>query len=220
MSVITISRQLGSGGDMIAAHICEQLNYRYFDKEMMVEAAAYVGLGEAEVIDFTEDRYKVQDFISRLLRLRPRTIKEVIFREDQHGVVETLTLRTLDEKDCVSLVRYTVERAYSEGNIVIVGRGGQAILRDKPGVLHVRVIAPEETRFQHLRAVGMSGVSEIKLKIRESDRASAEYLKRFYHIDWNDSELYDLVLNTARIDTASVAEIIIAAVRAIEQKVA
>lgn len=217
MTVITISRQLGSGGDLIAAHICELLNYRHFDKEMMVEAAAHAGLCEAEVIDFTEDRYKVQDFISRLLRVRPRTVKEVMFREEQHGEVETLTSRTLDEEDCVSLVRYTVERAHHEDNMVIVGRGGQAILHGKPNVLHVRIIAPDETRFQHLRAAGMSGISEIKLKIRDSDRGSAEYLKRFFNIDWNDSHLYDLVLNTGRIGTLDAAEIIIAAVHAIEK---
>lgn len=217
MTVITISRQFGSGGDAIAAQACEQLGYRYFDKEMMLEAAAHAGLCEAEVIDFTEDRYKVQDFISRLLRARPRTMKEVLFREEQHGVIETLTARELDEKDCASLVRYTIERAYQEGNIVIVGRGGQAILRDNPGVLHIRLIAPEETRFQHIRAAGMTGISELKAAIRDSDRASAEYLKRFFGIAWDDPELYDLTLNTGHITTAAAAKIIIAAVQAMEQ---
>lgn len=213
MTVITISRQLGSGGDVIAAQVCEQLGYRYFDKEMMVEAAANVGLCENEIVDFTEDRYKVQDFISRLLRARPRTVKELLVREEQHGLIETLTLRELDEEDCVALVRYTIERVYEEDNIVILGRGGQAILKDKPNVVHVRIFAPLEARSQRLRARGMSGVSEIKNTIRDSDRASAEFLKRFFNIQWDDPEHYHMILNTGLLDTDTAAETIIATAR-------
>lgn len=213
MTVITISRQLGSGGDVIAAQVCEQLGYRYFDKEMMIEAAANVGLCETEVVDFTEDRYKVQDFISRLLRARPRTVKELLVREEQHGLIETLTLRELNEEDCAALVRYTIERVHAEGNVVIVGRGGQAILKDKPNVVHVRIFAPQETRIQRLRARGMSGVSEIKNTIRDSDRASAEFLKRFFNIQWDDPEHYHLILNTGLLDTDTAAETIVAAAR-------
>lgn len=213
MTVITISRQFGSGGDVIAAQVCEQLGYRYFDKEMMIEAAANVGLCENEVVDFTEDRYKVQDFISRLLRARPRTIKEVLVREEQHGLIETLTLRELNEEDCLALVRYTIERVYDENNIVILGRGGQAILKNKPNVVHVRIFAPLETRIQRLRARGMSGISEIKNTIRDSDRASAEYLKRFFDIQWDDPEHYHLILNIGLLDTDTAAATIIAAAR-------
>lgn len=220
MSVITISRQFASGGDMIAAEVCERLGYRYFDKEMMVEAALNVGLCENEIVDFTEDRYKVQDFISRLLRGRPRTMKEVLIREEQHGLIETLTLRELNEQDCIALVRYTIERVHEEGNIVIVGRGGQAILKDKPNVLHVRIIAPLEARIQRLRARGMTGVSEIKNTLRDSDRASAEFLKRFFNIRWDDPEHYHLTLNTGLLDTETAAETIIAAVQKIGTQVA
>ncbi len=216
MAVVTFSRQLGSGGDQIALRVTERLGYRFFDKEVMVEAAAHVGLHESEVVDFSEDLYKVQDFISRLLRARPRRIKDVLIREEQHGPIETLTARELNEEDCVALVRYTIERAYQEGNVVIAGRGGQAILRDEPGTLHVRVIAPLDARIQRARAMGMTGVSEIKNTLNNSDRASAEYLKRFHGIRWDDPELYHLVLNTGLIDIDTAVEVVVAAVRKLE----
>jgi cytidylate kinase len=94
-----------------------------------------------------------------------------------------------------------------------VGRGGQAILRDQPGTLHVRVIAPMETRMQVLRNQGVRGVSELKLTLEHQDRASADYLKRFYSVDWNDAALYDVVINTHRVQIETAAQIIVAAIQ-------
>jgi cytidylate kinase len=158
----------------------------------------------------------VQDFISRLLGARPRRVKHVLVREEQHGPVETLTARELNEEDCVTLIRYTIERAYNEGNTVIVGRGGQAILRDRPATLHVRIFAPLDVRIQNARALGMTGVSEIKATLNKRDRSSAEYLKRFYGIQWDDPELYHLLINTGLLDIDTAVATVIAAVRKLE----
>ncbi|NLX11192.1 MAG: cytidylate kinase-like family protein [Chloroflexi bacterium] len=216
MTVITFSRQAFSGGDEIAQRVCEQLGYRFFDKEMMVEAAARTGLQESEVVDFSEATYKVQDFISRLLQARPRHVKDILIREEQHGPIATLTAHELNEEDCVSLVCYTVERVHQEGNIVIVGRGGQAILRGRPGVLHVRVFAPLPVRIQRAREQGMTGISHIKAVLHSKDRASAEYLKRFHGIQWADPELYHLLINTGQLDFGTAVEVIVSAARAME----
>ena len=196
MTVITFSRQLGSGGDEIATQVCEHLGYQFFNKDMMIEAAADVGLSEREVVDFSEERYAVQNFLTRLFRRRPRLVKQVLVREDDHGPVDSLSPRTFDEAQCVDLVRYTVLMAHETGDFVIVGRGGQAILRDKPNVFHVRVVAPLEQRIQHLRAGGRSGIGEIKLAIERHDRAAAEYVDRFFGIQWDDPVNYHLVINT------------------------
>ncbi len=216
MAVVTLSRQIGSEGNAIAERICAQLGYRYFDKQLIVEAAAAAGLGEQEVIDFSEEHYKVQDFLSRLLRSRPHTLKEWIVREDTHHTIDTLSARQLDEAQCIALVRYAVESTYKSGNAVIVGRGGQAILRGKPGVLHVRIVAPMEDRIHRLREQGIVGMAEIKLTIAEKDRATAQYLKRFFGVEWNDPDLYHLVLNTGLLDVDAASEIIIAAIGQIE----
>ncbi len=212
MAVITVSRQAGSGGDEIAARVCDLLSYRYFDKQVMIEAAAAAGLCEAEVVDFSEDHYKVQDFLSRLLRSRPRTVRQVLVREEAHKLIDTLTAREMDEARCVDLIRYAITSVYEQGDMVIVGRGGQAVLHNKPGVLHVRIIAPLEQRILRLREQGVSGVSELKLTIADRDRASAEYLKRFFGISWDDPALYHMILNTGLLDLDAAAGIIAGAV--------
>jgi CMP/dCMP kinase len=218
MAVVTLSRQIGSWGDEVAARACDLLGYRYFDKQLMLETAAEVGLCEPEVVDFSEDRYKVQDFISKLFRSGPRTVKHVLVREDTHGLIDPLSAKALNETQCASLVRYAVLMAYETSNIVIVGRGGQAILKDKPGALHVRVVAPPEVRLQRLREQGISGISEIKARINQQDRATAEYLDRFFGIKCDDPAHYHLLINTGLMDIEEAAQVIAAAVKQLESE--
>jgi cytidylate kinase len=219
MAVVTLSRQVGSNGDKIAERACDLLGYSYFDKQLMIEAAAEVGLCDHEVVDFSEEHYKVQDFLSRLFGGRARPVKDLLIREEKHGVIDPLTARQLDETHCAELVRRTVLSAYDRGNIVIVGRGGQAILKDKPGVLHVRVIAPPEVRIQRLRSQGIAGIAKIKVTIEQKDRATAEYLKRFFNIEWDDPALYHLVLNTGLLDIDAAAQIIAESVQQLKPAV-
>ena len=72
MAVITISRQYGSGGDEIAAQVCERLGYHFFDKNLMAQVANDVGLSVQEVVDFPEDDHKVRGFLDRLFTGGPR----------------------------------------------------------------------------------------------------------------------------------------------------
>ena len=72
MSVITISRQYGSGGDEIAEILRKDTGYRIFDKFILAEAALDAGLSEQEIVDYSEDQYKTQTFFERLFgRSRP-----------------------------------------------------------------------------------------------------------------------------------------------------
>ena len=83
MAAITISRQIGSGGDSIAARVCEILEYQYFDKRLMTQVAEEVGLSERELVDYSEDNYTVQNFMDRLLRPGPRTIARIPIEREE-----------------------------------------------------------------------------------------------------------------------------------------
>jgi cytidylate kinase len=79
-----------------------------------------------------------------------------------------------------------------------VGRGGQVVLADKPGVLHVRIVAPLEERVARLQAREQLTPPQARHWIAERDSASAEYLRVFFHTDVEDPTLYHLVLNTGK----------------------
>jgi cytidylate kinase len=209
MAVITISRQYGSGGDEIAAKVCEMLGYRYFNKQLMVQVATEVGLSPTEIVDFSEDDYQVGSFLERLFGWR---------RSSHFAQVGTWTENTsgtrvkemieLDETQMISFVQSTIQAAYRHGNVVIVGRGGQAVLRNMAGVLHVQLQAPMELQSQRIHELENVSLAEARERAIKHDQAAANYLKHFYNINWLDPHLYDLVINTYKLNTNAAAQLI------------
>jgi cytidylate kinase len=93
--------------------------------------------------------------------------------------------------------------------MVIVGRGGQAILKQKVGVFHVRIVAPLEVRVERIMKSGGLSRDDALRFIEDNDKAMAEYLRRFYNLDWEDPAIYDMVLNTGKMDLGIAARIIV-----------
>jgi CMP/dCMP kinase len=207
MAVITISRQYGSEGDEIAANVCQILGYQSFNKQLMMKVASEVGLTEGEVVDFTEDQHRVRSFLDRLLGTPP------LLMTQSHTWSE---VKVIDEAESIPLVQSIIRAAYKHGNIVIVGRGGQAVLRSDPGVLHVRIEAPLETRINRVQLREDLSYDLARDVVVQRDRAAADYLKRFYNVDWADSLLYHLILNTGRWGIESASYLIVNAVNQLQ----
>jgi cytidylate kinase len=213
MAVITISRQQGSGGSEIAARVSDLLGYRYFDKRMMAEVMAQEGFTDEMIVDYREDEYRLRSFVDRVLGYRrPKSIADVGFWDKDPQAMKRTSSAVLDEHMAVWLVRSAIENVYERGNVVIVGRAGQAILRDRPGVFHVRIEAPLDVRVKWVCEHQHLGQKEAQQYITERDKASAEYLQRFYGVDWSDPTLYHVVINAAKWDHERAAQCIVNAV--------
>ncbi len=207
MPVITISREYGSGGTQIAQRLCQVLGYSYFDKDLMVQVAGEAGVSEANVVDFSEDTYKMRSFVERLVgRRRLRTDVP-----PANAGATPLRVETLSEADGIKLVTDTILAAYDRDNVVIVGRGGQAILQEKPGVLHVRVIAPLGGRALRVKEEHDISLSEATELAQTKDQAAEAYLERFFNIDWDNPMLYHLILNIGKWEIEGAADVIIGA---------
>jgi cytidylate kinase len=217
MAIITISRQVGSGSDEIASQVAKLLGYRYFDKRLMIQVAAEMGLSESEVVDFSEENYKAAGFLDRLLGRHSQTVTKVSTRKRDSTGVETLSLEQLDEAFCIDLIRMTIRAAYEQHNVVILGRGGQAILQDMPDVFHVRIVAPMDVRFRRIQAEKKGFTAEAAREWAvEQDRKTAEYLKRYFGIRWDDPMLYHMLLNTGKIEPWLAARFVANAVTQLE----
>jgi CMP/dCMP kinase len=205
MPVITISRQYGSGAVEVAERVCELLGYTYFDKNLMVKVAREMGISEEGVVDFSEDQYRMRSFFERLFgRRRIRT--EVSELGDREATSRT---DALSESEGIELVRKTVLEAHKHDNVVVVGRGGQAILRESPRVLHVRLHAPFGARALRVKERSDLTFGQATDLVRRKDESAARYLERFHEIDWDNTMLYHLVINTGKWELSDVAEIII-----------
>jgi CMP/dCMP kinase len=212
MAVITVSRQYGSGGREVAARVCELLGYRYFDKELMSEVAHEVGLSPQEIVDFPEDQHRVNRFLGRVLYPTQSTRQARAWTEDKTGARRQEVVE-LDARQSISMVRSLIDAAAKQGDVVIVGRAGQAVLRDRPGVLHVRIQAPLEERIRRVsQREGLTREAARDL-IVERDRAAQDYLHTFYSVAVGDPALYHLVLNTGLWSIEAAAQIVVDALK-------
>jgi cytidylate kinase len=85
-------------------------------------------------------------------------------------------------------------------------------LKERPDVLHVRVIAPPSLRAERIARAHGIPLAAAREQVEASDRARREYV-RYYHADWDDPELYDLVINTGRLTPGRAAALVCLAVQ-------
>ncbi|MHB8629441.1 MAG: cytidylate kinase-like family protein [Aggregatilineales bacterium] len=209
MPTITVTRHHGCGGHQIATRVRDILGYRFFDSPFLKQIASEVGLSREEAVDFSEEDYKVKTFLERLIsfnpaemRISPSSVKEM-----------HLDVPRFDDADSVDLVKLLVHFAYEHSNVVIVGRGAQVILRNQPNVLHVRIIAPVDTRLKNVQETEGLSLEAARQYIEERDKSAREYLARFFNTQWDDPYLYHLTINTGYCEIEPAAQLIVAAVQ-------
>lgn len=182
MNVITISRQLGSLGTTLGRHVAARLNLRLVHREIINQAARIAGDPELALATIDE---------LGLLGLEPDPTHQDAY---------------------LQAVRRVIEEEAVKGQVIIVGRAGQALLQDRADTLHLRVVAPLEVRVERIVKAHGTSPQAARAQIADSDSYRAGYLQRFYGIHWEDPSLYHLVLNTGQLDLETAAEIVCTAV--------
>jgi cytidylate kinase len=164
------------------------------------------------MVDFKETDQRSLGFLDRLLG-RTLTVAEVhTWQEDISGV-RTPTVTKISDNQAIAMVKGVIDAAHKRGNVVIVGRGGQAILHGQPDVLHVRIEAPLEHRIRRLMDRDDYTPTQAELEIEDHDRAARDYVKRYHDIDPTDPMHYHLLINTGMLDLETSAEVIALAAR-------
>jgi cytidylate kinase len=224
MSVITVSRQLASLGCEIAAQAASQLGFRLVDREIIHRAAEEAGVPK---IALQEIAYEGQrDVVNRILQAVyamppvPRTA-EAWRREAASSLVQpfggifslAVPSFAVTLKDYVDMVGMVIRNLAREGDVVIAGRGGQVLLQDMTGALHVQVVAPFDHRVAVLARREGVALQEASKTVRTSDRTRSDYLRKYHRVDWLDPTLYDLVINTRKIPASLAAAMIVDAYR-------
>jgi cytidylate kinase len=182
MTAITISRQIGSLGGSVAREVAARLGYRIVTRQVINQAALQSGAPECALHAIDE---------LGLLGIKPSSKARRAYHNAMRGVMKELA---------------------DQGNVVIVGRAGQAILRNRPDVLHVRVVAPEQARAEHLAtAHGIPPAAALE-QVRAVDRARSQYVRRHFGVDADDPRMYDLIINTGRMTCEAAADLICNAV--------
>jgi cytidylate kinase len=199
--VITISRELGSEGDTICDMICEKTGLSRMDKALLMQIAEEAGIDVEEVIEMEKGFTKRARLVSGEMTS--------LYRKQASAFDGS---RAIDDKTYAQVLRETLEDHARQGNVLIVGRGGQMVLRDWPGALHVRLFAPEEVRVQRLMARQGLSQTEAARMVQQSDEQKRQFIRQmFNNADWRNPKYYHLTIDTGRIPLATVAELIMLA---------
>jgi cytidylate kinase len=212
MTIITISREAGSWGDEVARRVASLLQYTFVDKVTMIEAATKTGITESGFVDLDVDSYQFRNLTDRLLGRKEPEIKVAIPTTTSASGID-FKIQTLDARQCMATLQSVITFLSKSGNVAIVGRGGQVILKNAKDAFHVKIIAPFEVRVR--RIMESQGCSENRAFwfIRDRDKAIRQYLQRFFGIEWDDNTLYHLVVNTGKLDIEQSAAVIVSSIK-------
>ncbi len=166
MAIITMSREMGSGGIPIAQQLADELGYSLVDGDAIREAAAAHDLTEAALQQADEKPPAFVENLDRQIELSMHRIQLIV-----------------------------LERAL-EGDVIIYGRGGQDLLPNVNSVLRVRVIAPFEERVERWAEREWIDPDLARSLVRKSDQQRAGFIKYYFDRDWEEPLHYDLVINT------------------------
>lgn len=204
MAVITVSRLTGSGGAEIGRQLAERLGAGYLNTQIIREAARRLGISEATAAEHNERAEAYVERLARVLLLAEPAMAPVV-RPVSPLAFESTT------QSFVAVTRQLVEEAAHSGNAVIFGHGAQFILAGRPGVLHVRFVAPMEARV--VRVMGREGLgpAEAERLIRDEDQRRASHIRQFYHADWHAPDPFHLILNTALLSEQSCIQLVLEA---------
>ncbi len=186
MAVITVSRQIGSLGTEIARESARRLQYDYADKEQIGQLLKGFGFPEPEVEKFDEKKPPFWDSFS---------VQRRKFLHATQGALYELA---------------------SKGRVVIVGRGGQVLLKNLPGILHLRIISPFEVRVKRLVETGGLEEKQAIRFLHQGDQDSFGYIHTFFRVNWDDPGLYDLTLNTGKISMETAISLVTETARSAE----
>ena len=183
--VITIGREYGSGGRLIAKKLSEQMGITFYDKQLITDVAKKTGFSE--------------QFIRNSEHQRPTNS----FLYDLYTSVQTPSV-----PDQVFIAQAKViKEAVQKGPCVIVGRCADYILRDHPHCLKVFINAPLDQRVRRAREeYGVQGAN-LESYVTRQDKARASYYNYFATGRWGQSREYDLCINSRIGIDAAVAVI-------------
>jgi cytidylate kinase len=191
INIITIEREYGSGGGDIARLVADRLGWKLWDQRLTEEIARLANCPKA-VVEAREE--KNDPLYYRLFKS--------FMRGSYEGSINAPKLNLVDSETVLKITKRVVEHAAAQGNCVIVGRGSQHFLRNRTDVLRIFLYAPRQYKVRRLLARGKSE-QEAEGLVDTVDRERADYIQKYFQVEWPDRAIYHCMFNTMIGDEAA-----------------
>jgi cytidylate kinase len=191
---VTISRETGAGAITIGQMVTDSFqsldkgrphSWALFDQNIVKEMLEDQGLPKhLEEFIKEEGKSALKDAFEELLGLHPST----------PALVQSMSR--------------TIRKLATAGGVVLIGRGAHVICADLLHAFHVRLVAPLESRVQHIADYLKLSEREAAEYIKKSDRVRQQYVRRYFGADLADPHHYHLVINSGKVGFREAAKII------------
>jgi cytidylate kinase len=197
-TVITISRQYGSGGRELANILAKKMKVRLYDRQLIHIAAAKIGINDMQDGDLEELE---RDIPPLSLQFMPFYV---------FGVQGTKSLNDKVYEEESEAIR----RLANDGSCVILGRCADYVLQKNPQVYSFFICADDAYRTKRGQTV-YDGKSLIELK--EEDRKRGQYYSYYTGKAWGDSSNYDCAINMSHISLDKAADLILTIIETLQK---
>lgn len=229
MAIITISRQYGCSGEYVGERVAKKLGYQFVNNEIIQFVSILTSTPTSVVRSFDEEFHSnVSAILSKYIDLNIFTdiLKDDPFIQcngkdcktipDEHSIFdENIKFDPIFDSDSFQrMVERVISKLAEKNNVVIMGRGGQCILKDHPDALHVKLYAPLDKRAEWVAEKNKIDIKSAKTKIEEIDKRRSNFIKHYYNEEIDDINLYHLLINIYKFSIEQSANIIADVVKA------
>jgi cytidylate kinase len=198
MAVITISRQFGAGGKTIGQKVAEALGYTFLDEDIIqiIAEKAKVSPGWVESVE-KEAGGRLSRIVTKMVS-RP-LIDRVL--KDEKGYI--------DEQIYIDYLVVIIAQMAEDGNVVFLDRGSQYILNDFPEAFHILLINTFANRVKFM--MNNYDLSENRAThiVKTEEKRRMNLYRKIGKQDYDQPELYHMVINMARLDLDEAVQMIL-----------
>jgi cytidylate kinase len=203
MAVLTISRQFGAGGKTLAQLVSKALDYPLADEEIIERLA--------ETAQTTPDG--IQRFEAEEDAHQRQAREAAASRHFIERIFDTKR-NYMDGQRYVELLREIIPQIARKGNLIILGRGAQFILKDYGDDYHVLLVAEEVERIRFIQEHYALDAHEARQAVIKQGKRRQKLMKLFNREDCDQPLHYDLVLNMSKTRMETAVDLVCALVSA------
>jgi len=186
--VVTISRQLGSGGAYIGRALSKELQMDCYDKEIVLQAAKKLSVLEE---DLTSRDEKIPSFWESFFQSNNYICPDVYLPAQVFVPTEEAIFKAESE---------VITHIADERSAIIIGRCGAHILREHKNHVSLFFHANMPERIERIQKLNNTTADEALKMIQQSDEQRARYHRLLTKEDWTDVRQYDFSMNTSKFD--------------------
>jgi cytidylate kinase len=203
MPVITIRGQFGSGSSEIGELIARKLNMDYVDQKIIADVAERLRTSNQSI---AEKELPPSTLLGRIAEAIRST---AVFDSGYQDMYLPMSEIPLDDKNYLSGLQQVITEMAKRQSMVIRGRGGQFILKDFPGALHILVVAPLKARVKRVMEERQVDEKRARDEIKRFDNSMRAFVKRYFNAEIEDPVHYDLVINTNHFSVEAAASMVV-----------